>query len=63
MVRILIARGIGTLFLGLAITGCARGIFIGGPCDSAQRESVNTNAASALYLTSMESRLVTEPNS
>ena len=50
MVRTLIARGVGTLFLGLAIAGCSRGIFIGDTCGSGPRESVHSDAASAVYL-------------
>jgi hypothetical protein len=50
MVRTLITRGFVALFVGVAVTGCTRGLFIGSPCSAAQREAVDSNAASAIYL-------------
>lgn len=49
MVRTLIPHGFVALFIGLAVTGCTRGLFIGSPCSSVQREPVPSQAASAIY--------------
>jgi hypothetical protein len=39
-----------TVLLVFFLAGCSRGIFLGGPCSSAQRIPLDAKAATAVYL-------------